>query len=181
MPIELHCAKCGKLIRAPESAGGKHGKCPYCMESVYVPMPPEDDGVIPLAPLDEDEERRAAEERREAVRFSAVIDKLTDTPGGAEPAGRGKAAAAGGAPRRGTEDAPGQVIDLAEEVERFVLAMRDSKLDAAEAAAGRLRKTGTRGKDYVEGLMLDEMPPTFANVPPALVQGFLKALVARLT
>lgn len=177
MPIELHCPKCGKLIRAPENAGGKHGKCPNCAASVYVPMPPTDDDIIPIAPLDEDEERRAEEERRNALRYAATLEKATDIPG--EKPTRGREGGSGGGPRRPAET-PGEVINLAEEVERFIVAMRDSKLDVAESAAARLNKSGARARDYVEGLMLDEIPPQIGNMPPALVQGLLKTLLGRL-
>ena len=39
MSIEIHCDHCGKLIKAPDDAGGQRGKCPYCHQSVYVPAP----------------------------------------------------------------------------------------------------------------------------------------------
>ena len=180
MPIELHCPKCAKLIRAPENAGGQHGKCPYCMASVYVPMPADDTDIIPLAPVDEEEERRAEEERRKSLEFAAAVDKATEGAGGADPGARGRAAAASAAPRRAPQEVPGQVVDIGEEVKLFIYAMRDSKLDQAESATARLRKAGPRARDYVEGLLLDEMPPQVENVPPPLVQGFLKNLLARL-
>ncbi|MCH7474571.1 MAG: cytochrome C oxidase subunit IV family protein [Gemmatimonadetes bacterium] len=37
MSIELHCPQCEKLIKAPDTAGGRHGKCPYCGRDVYIP------------------------------------------------------------------------------------------------------------------------------------------------
>ena len=58
MSIELHCPKCGKLIRAPENTGGKHGKCPYCQGRVYIPMPYCKEEEILLAPIDAEEDRR---------------------------------------------------------------------------------------------------------------------------
>lgn len=179
MTIELHCPKCAKLIRAPETAGGQHGKCPYCAAGVYVPMPPDDRDIIPLTPLNEEEERRAEEERRRALEYAIALEKAEAPSGVSEPSARGRGNRPSPAPR--TAEAPGQVIDLGDEVERFILAMRDSKLDQAEAAAGRLRKAGARARDYVQGLMVDEIPPKVANVPPALVQGFLKTLLARLS
>lgn len=179
MPIELHCPNCQKSLRAPDDAGGKRSKCPNCGGSVYIPMPVTDDDIIPLAPIDEDEERRAEEERREALRYTATLDKATE--GGAPDAGgKGKPAAASRpAPR--AADTPGVVIDVKSEVEAFVLAMKDSRLDAAESAVNRLRKTGDRARDYVQGLMLDEIPPKIGSLPAPLVQGFLKNLLGRLS
>ncbi|MBU0717054.1 MAG: hypothetical protein KJ749_02300 [Planctomycetes bacterium] len=168
MSIELHCTRCSKLIRAPDEAGGKRGRCPYCKESVYIPMPPEEGEEFKLAPIDEAEEQRARQLRREAIGYAASVDHETATP----PDG-----AAGGVPA----PPPGEVIDLAAEVNAFLVAMRDSRLEDADAVVATLSKAGNRARDYVEGLSVDEMPPEIENLPPPLVQGFLKALVSRLS
>lgn len=170
MSIEIHCSKCQKLIKAPDDAGGRRGKCPYCKSSVYIPTVSSDDETIPMAPLDEDEERHARELHSEAAQYTAAVDHVRDA-GPDEPAP--------GMDGDDTEPA-GEVPELAEDVEAFVLAMRDSNLDDAEAAAARLKKVGTRGRDYVQGLIVDEMLPDFPDVPTPLVRGFLKALASRL-
>ena len=178
MKIELHCPACGKTIRAPEDAGGKRGKCPYCTAEVYIPDPNEME-EIPLAPIDEAEERRAEQLRRESIEFATSVDKETagkydigDAPGRT---GKGALAGAGGKPGAGAAD-----VDIPHEVERFVLAMHATKMDQADAIANRLRRAGDRARDYVQGLLLDQMPPKFGSVPEKLVQGFLKALLERL-
>lgn len=178
MSIEFNCPSCEKSIRAPDTAGGKYGKCPVCEVKVYIPMPPAaEDEEIKLAPIDEDEERRERELIRESVRYAAAFDKDPEKlpPEGAE--GRG---GAGGSSRRPAEHAPGEVIDVAEEVEAFVVAMRDSRLPDAERVLARLKRTGARAKDHVEGLMLDPTPPPIGNVPKPLLMGFLKSLLGRL-
>jgi len=171
MPIELHCPSCEKLIRAPDNAGGKHGKCPYCETKVYIPLPHSDEDEISIAPLDESD-AEAERLRREAVRYAATVDREAD-PGDREPA-----AARG--PRPGPASAPGEVIDIGDLVEQFVLAMKASKLDEADKIAARLKRAGPRAKDYVEGLLLDPTPPPIEGVPKPLVMGFLKALLERL-
>ncbi|MHC4696950.1 MAG: hypothetical protein ACYTFA_09420 [Planctomycetota bacterium] len=172
MSIEIHCTKCGKLIRAPDEAGGRRGKCPYCQESVYVPMPHDDGEEIRVAPIDEDEAKRERELRQESADYIASVGHETGAPG------RGGAAepdeAAGGALF------PGEVIDVSAEVGAFITAMRDSKLDEAEQTVARLKSTGTRARDHVQGLINDEMPPQVEGVPPPLVQGFLKKLLDSL-
>jgi len=175
MSIDLHCPQCAKLIRAPDDAGGRFGKCPYCERKVYIPTPPEQIEDIPLAPVDEEEERRAEELRREAMELAATVahDKTTIAEGD------GPSKASGGAVRR--PEVPGEVVDIGDEVERFVLAMRDSKLDQAERAVATLKRAGQRAKDHVEGLFLDEMPPQYEKVPPPLAKGFLKTLLGRLS
>jgi hypothetical protein len=174
MSIELHCPQCEKLIRAPDEAGGRHGKCPYCGRKVYIPMPEDQIEEIPLAPIDESEAEREERLRQEAldVAKSVLRDKSTiPVDAGDEPVG-------GSGVRR--PEVPGEVVDLGEEVERFVLAMRDSKLDQAEQAVAALKRSGQRAKDYVQGLMVDEIPPEYENVPLPLLKGFLKTLYGRL-
>ena len=80
----------------------------------------------------------------------------------------------------GSAPLPGEVVDVSAEVEAFILAMRDSKLDEADQTAARLKSAGSGAADYVQGLILDEMPPQVEGVPPPLVKGFLKNLLDRL-
>ena len=169
MSIELHCQQCQKLIRAPDNAGGKRGKCPYCGNNVYIPTPSDGSEEIGIAPIDQEEERRAEELRREAIQYAARVDHATD-------AGKADDRSAGA----GVPQPPGEVVDLNAEVETFVVAMRDSKLDEADAAAARLKRTGTRARDHVQGLLMDQMPLQVEGVPDPVVRGFLKALVSRL-
>lgn len=175
MSIELHCPQCEKLIRAPDNAGGKHGKCPYCAAEVYIPVPFEDSELIGVAPVDEEEERRAEKERQEALRYAAAMDKDASLKVAPD-----DAASPRGGERR-PEAPPGEVVDIGDHVERFVLAMRDSKLEESDRIAGKLKRVGPRARDYVEGLLLDPTPPPIEGVPRPLVQGFLKALLERLT
>lgn len=172
MSIELHCTKCGKLIKAPDEAGGRRGKCPYCKESVYVPMPHDDSEEIRIAPIDEDEERRARELRRESAGYIASVGHETGSPGPADAAETYDSV--------GSAPLPGEVVDVSAEVEAFIVAMRDSKLDEADETAARLKSAGSGAADYVQGLILDEMPPQVEGVPPPLVKGFLKNLLDRL-
>ncbi len=173
MSIELHCPQCQKLIRAPDEAGGRRGKCPYCTSSVYIPRPSDEVEEIALAPLDEDEEKRAEEERRDSLRYYAAVDKAKDSKSHA-----GEAASSADGPA--SAPTAGEVVDVTVETETYILAMRDSKLEAAEAAAARLKRVGARARDYIQGLLVDEMPPQYENVPAPVVQGFLKALLSRL-
>ena len=172
MSIELHCPKCTKLIRAPENAGGRHGKCPYCEAMVYVPTAASEMDEIPLAPIDEESERREEELRREAARYAASLDREKDGPrGGVEPAGRAAAR---------PQEVPGEVVDNPGGVEQFVVAMGNSKLDDADRVVVKLKRAGPRAKDYIEGLLLDPTPPPMGKLPKPLIHGFLKTLLQRL-
>jgi len=170
MTTELHCPGCSKLIRAPDGAGGKKGKCPYCGRMVYIPMPESEIDAIPIAPIDENEEARDARMRQESTAYIAAIDHVGERDtGGAGP---------------GTDAtqrvAPVEPVDVADEVMRFMLAMRDSELDLADQCVKRLARARSKSAEYVNGLMLDELPLRVENVPPPLVQGFLKTLLSRL-
>lgn len=170
MSIELHCTQCQKLIRAPDKAGGRRGKCPYCGNSVYIPTPAGEDEEIGLAPLDEEEENRAEEERRRATRYAAQVDHES-----------GGVPASDDEPASGLDDSPGEVVDIDAEVESYVLAMRDAALDAAQAAAARLKRIGPRARDHVQGMLADSMLPAFENLPAPVAQGFLKKLLGELS
>ena len=64
---------------------------------------------------------------------------------------------------------------------RFVLAMQESKLEEADRVAAQLADAGSRAKDEVQRLMVDEIPPAgLEDLPPALYKGFLKSLLDRL-
>lgn len=166
MSIELHCPECRKLIRAPDDAGGKRGQCPYCKNSVYIPLPPDDSEEIRIAPMDDDEERNAEKLRRESLRHATAMDHVTDAGPDYDVSS--------------AEGAPGEVVDIADEVERFVRAMHESKLDAAEAATTQLKKNASRARDHIEGLLVAEAPPHFEDLPRPLLLGFLKMLLDRL-
>jgi len=172
MSIEIHCPKCAKLIKAPDNAGGKRGKCPYCKESVYIPLPPDEDEAIGIAPLDESDEERERRLRRESIEYIASVGHAKDVPPeGAAPASSGAVSPL----------PPGEVVDVGAEVESYLIAMRDSKLDEADRAVRRLKSAGSRAKDHVEGQLLDEMPAPVEGIPPPLVKGFLKTLSERLS
>ena len=121
MSIELHCPRCGKLIRAPDDAGGKRGKCPYCQAGVYVPMPAGEEDDIPLAPLDSQDVEREAQLRREATSYAASLDRARESP-----PERGDKAPVG-PPTAPPVPPPGAVVDLGAEVKAYIRAMRDSK------------------------------------------------------
>ena len=167
MSIELHCTQCAKLIRAPDNSGGQYGKCPYCGKKVYIPPPEDKIETYEIAEVDEQDEAEAERLRREAIEYAATVS---------HEAAQGKDSAGSKRPAQ----PPGAVVDTAAEVRRFVLAMRDSKLDEADRAVAKLKSAGRKSADYVQGLMLDEIPPTFENVPPPLLKGFLKTLAERL-
>lgn len=166
MSIDLHCPQCRKLIRAPDGAGGKSGKCPHCKSSVYIPMPPDDDEEIRIAPISSDEERRDEELKEESARYTASLSHVSN---------RDASAGADGSPLPS-----GGIADAKDDVEAFILAMHASKLEEASAASARLKRGGSGVRDQIKDLLDDETPPQFGNVPQPLVKGFLKKLLSEL-
>lgn len=175
MSIELHCPQCSKIIRAPDNAGGKHGKCPHCQHRVYIPMSEDKIEILELAPISEEELQQEEQLRRESISYAANISHDKSSPSSES----GSSTTSPGDSVRQPE-VVGEVIDIGEVVERFIIAMRDSKLNDADQAVVELSKAGKRSKDYVQGLIVDEMPPQIDNVPPPLLKGFLKTLLGRI-
>ncbi len=177
MPIEFHCDHCQTIIRAPMEAGGKKGRCPKCQNVVYIPLPPEDTGEIPLAPEDpEDEKRRAAAEReRHAIQQMLLKDRVAPGDGGPrQPRGAGPAGPGGAAP------APA-VGDVRKAVAEFLAAMAEGRLDAAERQVTALSTVKTKALSMIELMSTDEqMAADFPKLPRPVVMGFLKQLRGRL-
>ena len=169
MSIELHCPRCQKLIRAPEKSGGKRGKCPYCSNSVYIPMAPDSSDEIGLAPIDETEERRADEEHRKASRQAAQLSQMKDAGPEADVS-----------PGRTSVDPMADSLDVAAEVANYIQAMGASKLDEAESAASRLKSAGTVARDYINAQLVDELADIDGDIPAPVVKGFLKTLLGQI-
>ncbi|MCK6456773.1 MAG: hypothetical protein L6Q92_09620 [Phycisphaerae bacterium] len=170
MPIEFHCTHCEQLVRAPNEAAGRKGKCPHCQNIVYIPLPPEDSGEIPLAPVDDDAERRAKRLETEARELERKLRGERSLPG--EPAGsaRRSAGRAGGAP----DDPRALVRD-------FVAAMSEGRLQDAERCAYALTQAKPQAISVIDSLSTQDKPPAdFPPLPRPVLLGFLKQLRARL-
>ena len=171
MPIEFHCSHCGKLVRAPDTAGGRRGRCPYCEQSVYIPTPlgPEDE--VPLAPEDsgpDPEERAAAEIDRQLQR------EMRSAPEGAVPEPSAPETALPDIPVASGEDVETQVFD-------FIRAMSESNLPRADEIAAGLARSQREAIEVIERLSMDAVPPPeLGNLPPAVYQGFLRTLRNRI-
>ena len=185
MGIEFHCSRCNKLIRAPAAHGGKRGKCPYCKQSVYVPSAPEELEEIPLAPVDQDDERRRQRLADEARQLRTALSREKSEPPDTKSSG---AAAGSGAPGPGgAESAMSPPREAMDEVEietlvtNYVTAMQASRLDEADGVAKHLRVQAATARKHVQQMMLDELPPPgLGGIPPALFKGFLRTLLERL-
>ncbi|MCK4660151.1 MAG: hypothetical protein KAV82_11570 [Phycisphaerae bacterium] len=172
MGIEFHCPKCGKQIRAPGTAGGKWGKCPYCKQSVYIPTPSEEIEEIPLAPIDEDAQARERRLEAEARNLTTTLDREepgkyagdeSPSPGGSVPL-----------PNEAERDVPRLVHE-------FMSAMARADVGRADTIARQLKSYAGQAKEYVQRMVVDELPPAeLSNIPAAVYKGFLRELLKRL-
>ncbi len=160
MSIELHCPRCQQLVKAPDDAGGKRGRCPYCKSSVYIPLPPGEE-EIRIAPIDQEDEQREKELRRESAAYVASI-------------------AHGGTPKEEPPSTAEEPADPDVEIESFIRAMHESRLDDAEAAVSRIRAGGKQARNHVKTRVSKHDLPALEGIPEPLINAFVKDLLNRL-
>jgi hypothetical protein len=168
MAIEFHCEFCGKLVRAPEEAAGKHGKCPGCQQSVYIPMPVEQVETLEIAPLDETEEQERERLRRESQELDQSLLHETDTPAGVD---------IGSPPAVGAAAFIEPPLDMHTLVIEYAEAMASGDLARAEEIAADIRTDLHAAQDVIQQIMSDEIPPDrLANIPRPVLTGFFRQL-----
>lgn len=162
--ITFQCEHCHKEVKAPDEAGGKRGKCPYCGGANYVPVQ-EDPDEIPLAPIDEDEERRHEEEVRRLLEQEREL--IAQTGGAADEV------------REQGGDYAAE--DLYHHVVNYVLDMSQSNLERAAQHARILRQYGFTGIQAVEDFLTGKTSEqAMDSIPEKLRVGFLKQLQQEL-
>jgi DNA-directed RNA polymerase subunit RPC12/RpoP len=166
MAITFHCQHCGKKIEAPESAGGKYGKCPSCHNKVYVPNPiPDDEEDFKLAPIDQTEEEKKKQLMAETYRLTQDILGEKETPEGAAPA-------------------PSQLSDheLTENVVLYLRYMADGELEEAQAVARSLKPFARDAIKILDEIAVADIPePELSDIPQQVLSKMIKSLRANLT
>ncbi len=168
MPIKLQCNVCGKKIEAPDTVGGKWGKCPQCHAKIYVPLPPtDDDDELKLAPLDETEEQKQKQLMLETYRLTQDIlleQNMPEAPAGVGPA-----------PDVSDEK-------LTEYIVRYLRQMANSELDDAQRTADLIvphrRKAVTILDDFAKTYPPD---PELTDVSQQLLLRFIRNLKTRIS
>lgn len=173
MAIEFNCEHCNHLVKAPDEAAGRQGKCPHCGGVNYIRRPPEDGGELELEPLDENEEQRR---RQQAAADAAVQWKLLherNVPG--EPGGRG------GGGGRGAPPAPPSAKQLASLVVRYVESMSQGKLAQADEVAEQLVRYRTQVASLLDEMVNEDLSAYgLGSLPRPVLMGFLKQLRSKL-
>jgi hypothetical protein len=172
MGISFHCEYCGKKIEAPDTAGGKWGKCPACRNKVYVPANNPPDDMLRLAPIDTEEERRRKKMAAEVDRLREKILDEKDIPEeGVVPNNQPAA------------PEPGDLSNA--ELTTFIISylrqMADGELDLAEQTAKTILSNGQNAIRPLEKIALSEIPePEIADIPQQVLSGLIKSLRNRI-
>jgi len=164
MSIKFHCEHCGKKIDAPDSAGGKRGKCPACHNKVYVPQMDADEELV-LAPVDETEEQRQKHLLAETFQLTQNILQEKDIPDA--PAGSG-----GKIPER----------DMTETIVRYLRQMADGDLDDAQRTAEVIAAHRVEARSALEQIARSDPPdPALGDIPPQVLGGLIRNLRTRIS
>jgi len=161
MSISFKCEHCGKQVEAPDAAGGKRGRCPYCKQTCYIPAPVADDDLYDLAPEDEKGPQDADALRRQE---RALLSEMGD----------GDAEAAPVPIDQRSDLSPDDVQHL---VVNFCLDMAGSNMDRAavhQAQLAKVARTAIAAVDeFISGKTAE---PALDPIPTKILQGFLKTL-----
>lgn len=161
MPISFQCRNCGREVTAPDSAAGKRGRCPFCEHPNDIPARGDNGDLIPLAPVDEEDERKTKEEIRSLLEQEREL--LVETSG--PPA----------IPLSQRENISSE--DLHHFVVNYCLDMAAGKLHRAGMYVEQLREYGPTGvqavEDFISGGAIElALDP----IPRPVLQEFLKQL-----
>lgn len=175
MAIEFHCNFCGRLVRAPDEAGGKKGKCPTCQNILWVPMSDSAVEEFDLSPVDEQEERkkRQMEEQARATERQLLKEKQAAAEG-----------AVSSKPSADLPSPPPPVVanpETAEDVEflvvEWVRSMADGDLGDADRSMMQLQKNRAVSKQAVQKISLAEPPaPGLQDIPRPVLNRYFKML-----
>lgn len=163
MAITFQCDHCGKKIEAPDSAGGKRGRCPYCKQTNYIPAPVAEEDLFDMAPEDgADEARRQAELKSLRSQERDLITELADMGAPAEPL-------------EWRHDLKPE--DIYHYVVNYCLDMANSNLERAQTHVAELKKvrrtTVVAVEEFLSGKATE---PVLNDIPPKLLNAFLTQL-----
>jgi DNA-directed RNA polymerase subunit RPC12/RpoP len=167
MAIKLQCSSCGKKIEAPDSAGGKWGKCPKCHTKIYVPLPPADDDELKLAPIDETEEQKQKQLMLETYRLTQDIleeKSVPEAPGTVGPV-----------PEINEETLTNHLI-------HYLRQMANGDLDNAQRTADLIVPHRRKAAAILDSLAKSYPPdPELEDIPPQVLSGLIRNLRTRLS
>ncbi|MCG8405078.1 MAG: hypothetical protein MI923_07780 [Phycisphaerales bacterium] len=170
MSIEFHCEHCNKPIKALESTAGRNGKCPHCKGLNYIPLPKDEVGELPLAPIDEEFERRR---KRAASEDAAIQRNLLHDRSAPGETGRQRSRNLDVA-ATGTVLSRKQVTSL---IVSFIEAMSQGNLNKANQLSGQLSSQQSMVRKILDEMMTEDLTGYgLPTLPRPVLIGFLKQL-----
>jgi len=167
MAISFHCEHCGKKVEAPDSAGGKWGKCPACHNKVYVPSLDSDE-ELKLAPIDTGELEEEKQLMAETYEFTQDILRERDVPNGPTEAGTS-------ASRISDKELTTHIIVYLRQV-------ANGELDEAQQTAELIVPCRARAVKILDKIALSEIPePELADIPQQVLSGLIRNLRTRIS
>jgi hypothetical protein len=164
MSITLHCESCKKKIVAPDDAGGKWGKCPFCNHRCYVPTPAtEDDEELKLAPVDETEEMKYQRMMKETHNITQSLLHEKNEPEDSD------------TPKNSNEK------DTSALIIKYLRLMADGSLDEARKVAEKIAVNKASAKKTLESILKQKKPvPQLQDIPQKVLEGFIKNMLTRI-
>ena len=177
MAIALHCEHCGKKIEAPDSAGGKWGKCPACHNKIYVPSLDADE-ELKLAPVDESEKEKQQRLLAETIKLRQDILSENEVPPETNEVFPQSPVFTE------TVDIPTSDLnnkDLTIKIISYLRQMADGELERAETMVSPISACGSRALQAIDKIALSKIPePELADVPPQILSGMIRTLRSRI-
>jgi hypothetical protein len=168
MAIIFHCDHCGRKIEAPDSAGGRWGKCPACHNKLYVPAL-ESDEELKLAPIDLSAEEREKQLMEETYRLTQDILKERDIPEGISEQDEPNEAAGSGFEM--------SQVELKQYVVKYLRLMADSELYEAQKIADLIKPYGARVMKILDRMADGDMlEPELAGISQLVLSGLIRSL-----
>jgi len=169
MPIKFQCSLCGKKIEAPDSAGGKWGKCPGCHNKVYVPQPISEEDELKLAPIDETEEQKQKQLMHETFELTREILQEKGVP---EPE-------AGPSPAGGSDISEEKLTEI---IIRYLRQMAGGDLDDAQRTAESIVPHRRKAAGILDGFARSPAPdPELEDIPKQVLSGLIRNLKTRIS
>ncbi|MEN6385253.1 MAG: hypothetical protein ABFD79_08630 [Phycisphaerales bacterium] len=164
MPITFHCECCKKKITAPDTAGGKWGKCPYCNHKCYIPLPPStEDEEIKLAPLDESEEEKYNRMMHETQNITQSLLHQTKEPDDAQQSDE-------------IDDK-----ELAVRIVNYLKLMSQGALDEADSLAAKIAPYKKSAKPMLEKILKSKTPlPQLQSIPKKVLEHYINDMIAKM-
>lgn len=169
MGITFHCDHCGRKIEAKDDAGGKWGKCPACQNKVYIPDPHAEEEELKLAPIDEEEEKRKEQMKKETYEITQDILEQKNIPEGEEE----------------PQEQTGPKLsdkELKETIIGCLKDMHEGNDEDAEQKKKNLAANKARGMQVLEQIALSDIPePELEGIAQQELSGYIRELRTELS